>query len=306
MVVAGSVEIVGHINVEQIKHGLNSLKQGLDNAKASAKGAFGDMERMGATIGKIGKNLAAIGVGLASALIGIAAMSPTIAPILARMGADFERMSRVIGNELKPVFEEFEGMFEDFVGWLGSEEGRGVLEDVKTIFMGLAEVVKSVGKNAGLAWTALKDFGGTISTVIDISFGSGAAGKLIEWLIERGAFPAAAALIGLKVGGPIGAVVAGAGAAVAQELGRYESGQDSLLANNMVTGLPLATYEGTKEIASGGNQQNAWLDMINIFLTAVSGGLIDFTKGEHLPSAIDTNSNVSLYSKTMKNSGISN
>ena len=128
MAVAGSVEIVGSINIESIKHGLKEMKLGLDQAQAAAKSAFGDLKRTGETVGKIADPLAKIGVALGTTMLGIAALSPAVAPVIARMQVQFLKLSRIIGEQLKPVFEEAEESFAGFVNWLDSSEGRGAIE----------------------------------------------------------------------------------------------------------------------------------------------------------------------------------
>lgn len=127
MVVAGTVEIVGSIDIESVKHGLKQLKQGLDEARNASRSAFGDLKRMGSTISGIAKPLATIGTLLGTTILGIAAMSPAVAPVMARMQADFLRLSRVLGEELKPIFEEVEMAFEGFVDFMGSDVARNAM-----------------------------------------------------------------------------------------------------------------------------------------------------------------------------------
>jgi len=223
MVEAGSVEIVGRINVEQIKHGLRELKSGLDSAKESARSAFGDMKRMGNALSGIAGPLSAIGAGLISATLGIAAMSPQVAPVLARMQTDFQRLSRILGEELRPVFEKFGGMFRDFVEWMDGD-GRPIIEALKNALSLVGDSLMAIGNGAIFAAKELGKIGGTISTTFDFAFGEGAMAELLEWMVKHGALPAAAALVGWKIGGPTGALVAGAGTAVIQETGYIAQG----------------------------------------------------------------------------------
>lgn len=191
MVVAGTVEIVGSIDIESVKHGLNQLKQGLDEARNASRSAFGDLKRMGETISGIATPLAKIGATLGTTILGIAAISPAIAPSLARMQADFLRLSRILGEELKPVFEALEVAFEGFVQFLDSEEGRGVIERFGTAITGLINLTT-------LEIDKLNELTG-IEKLDIIGLGAAAAGAGAGILGAGAAAPS----IGLAAGGGI-------------------------------------------------------------------------------------------------------
>jgi len=209
MVKAGSVEIVGSIDVSSIKHGLREMKRGLDEAKESARAAFGDMLRMGDALKGIAKPLAKIGTAFAGAFLGIASMAPAIAPALARMQADFLRLSRTLGETLRPVFDGVASAFTAFVDFVNQNQGS-----IDALVSGF----DTMATNAGLAWKAMSEFGGSITTHLDIEFG-----ETLNWAIEEFGPTAVAALLGYKFGGPVGGVLAGAGAAVLQHGGNVLS-----------------------------------------------------------------------------------
>ena len=155
---ASSISIVGSINVGSIMNGLSQMGKGLGKVKDTAKSSFGDIKRLGSPIGKIGVGLLGVATAAAAATMGIAAMSPTVAPILAKMGVEFGKLTRILGKELKPVFEAVSEVFSGFVSWIGSEEGRGVIQSVVGTFQSLYTVLKDV-------WAWLEDTG-VIATVI--------------------------------------------------------------------------------------------------------------------------------------------
>jgi len=206
MVEVGSLEIVGKIDTSSIDAGLAQLGRGLDTAKSKAKDAFGDMERLSGTLEGIGKKLGRIAVGASASFLGLAALGPAVAPSLARIEMGFFEMTRTISEALAPSFEMFADMFEGFVGWLGSEEGRGVLE-------GVNNVLGNILSGAESALKGLNAMGKSITTTFDFVLGSGVGNDLVKGLLKVGAFPAIATLLG----GPF----AGLGALGLQSAGGY-------------------------------------------------------------------------------------
>ena len=143
---ASSISIIGSINVESITAGLKSMGAGLSKVKETAKSAFGGMTRLLSPLKSIGLSLVTIGLAAGTAALGIAAMAPQVAPILARMGVEFGKLTRILGKELKPVFEIISEVFSGFVSWLGSEQGRGVIQAVVGTFESLYVVLQDVWK----------------------------------------------------------------------------------------------------------------------------------------------------------------
>ena len=81
----GKLEIVGSINVENIKMGLTQMKNSLESAKVQAKSLFGDMERMGKSVKGIGKTMAIAGISFLGSLTAIATASPAVVTSLELM-----------------------------------------------------------------------------------------------------------------------------------------------------------------------------------------------------------------------------
>ncbi len=211
MVVAGTVEIVGSIDIESVKHGLSQLKQGLDEARNASRSAFGDLKRMGSTISGIAGPLAKIGATLGTTILGIAAMSPAIAPVMARMQADFLLLSRILGEELKPVFESVSESFRGFVDWLGSEEGRGAITSFGSALQGAIDMF-------GTAFTKLDELntasGNLFNTLLppevrDDTIMPGGATTLRDALSVTGLLGAIGLTAGGMAAGATGAVAGG-------------------------------------------------------------------------------------------------
>jgi hypothetical protein len=171
----GSLEIIGTIDVANIKAGLSQVKQGLENAKESAKSAFGDMEGLGKVLGGIGTSLIGIGAAAGTAIIGLAAMGPAVAPAMARMQVSMFELSKTLGEALAPAFENFANIMEDFVGWLNTPEGQGVLEVVNDTFLKLQGTLTNVfywlDKIKPAADLAVGALGGVLDVVFPSSGG---------------------------------------------------------------------------------------------------------------------------------------
>ncbi len=211
MVVAGTVEIVGSIDIESIKRGLSDLKRGLNEAKNAARSAFGDLKRTGEAVTGIAGPLAKIGTALGTTILGIAAMSPAIAPVMARMQADFLRLSRILGEELKPVFESVEGAFEDFVNFLGSEEGRGAITTFGTALQDAIGLFGTAFTKLDELNTASKAFFETLIPAEDPNAPEAGVSGLTggEALTATGLIGGIGAVGGAILGGATGAIAGG-------------------------------------------------------------------------------------------------
>lgn len=133
MAEAGSLEIIGKIDITSIKHALNEMKTGLDEAKSSAKSAFGDMERLAGPVGDIAAGIGALGVGLATSFLAVASLSPAVAPALAKMDVAFKQLVRTIGEEMQPTFDMFADTFQGFADW-SQGDGRIVFSSLNNAF----------------------------------------------------------------------------------------------------------------------------------------------------------------------------
>lgn len=254
MVEVGSLEIVGSFDVSSIKSGLTQLEGGLDSARSNAKSAFGDMEKLGGTLGDVADKATMLGTGVTSALIGLASMGPATAPALARINTSFFRMTRTLAESLVPAFENFADLFEGFVGWLDSEQGNSLLEGLNSVLISISEGAKDAG-------IALSEIGQSVSVLFDFSLGEGSVNDFVGWLIDRGAFPLLASYMGFKVGGPLGAGAAGAGAMATQEVGRHVQGEPSLF-EGVVSGGILNIVDIFKGFSEGVASGKIWEQMI--------------------------------------------
>jgi len=106
----GTMEIVGTINIENIKSGITQMKNSLESAKVQAKSLFGDMERLGSSVKKVGKTMAVAGTGFLASLTAIATASPGVTSALERTKFEMFRIGLAVGNVLTPAFNKFVDM----------------------------------------------------------------------------------------------------------------------------------------------------------------------------------------------------
>ena len=216
MVDVGELRIVGTIDTSNVAQGLQSMKQGLDSAKSSARSTFGDMKNLGGSIKEIGSGMLKVGGIVGGTMLGLAAFSPAVAPSLARMKTEFSAMGRTIGEEFQPLFDYAADKFSEFTTWLGSDEGRGILNTVSDIVLTLTDNFLKLG-------SAIANMVKNVKITIDGVFGDGTAAKIIEWIADNfGLGIAAGLLVGSKAG-VVPGVVAGLGVTAAQQLTKEDN-----------------------------------------------------------------------------------
>lgn len=218
----GSIAITGYIDMTGITMGLNSLKGALGESKAKSKEAKGDFQGLTDTLSNMLGPLGKIGTAVVGATVGLAALGPAAAPALARMQVSFFELTRTLSESLAPAFETFADLFQGFVSWVEGD-GKPVMESLNSVIVSIGKGLEQVGIFAGQAAVALGGISQTVSVIFDATFGTGAAASLMKFLVEHGALPAAAALLGFQVGGPVGALVAGGGMLFAQEAGNLQN-----------------------------------------------------------------------------------
>jgi len=157
-VAAGSVSLVGSLDVGSIMRGLGGMKEGLGKVKGVAKESFGDIDRLLGPVKGLEKGLIGVAIATAAAGLAIAALSPQVAPVLARMKVDFDHLSRVLGQELKPIFETVGNAFRGFVEFMDSR-GRGVMQGINNAFQSFWQVLEDI-------WNILDNLG-----VVDAALG---------------------------------------------------------------------------------------------------------------------------------------
>ena len=191
----GALEIVGTIDIANIKTGLSQVKSGLDSAKESAKATLGDMEGLGKALAGIGTKLIGIGVAAVSALIGLAAISPAVAPAMARLEFSFFELSRTVGDALAPAFDKAADAFQGFVEFMNSPEGQGVLKAVNSLLEGGIEYAESFGETfssgMGMIFKSLSggksDVDGAAASWKFFTDVLATSGYIIEWVFVNAA-----------------------------------------------------------------------------------------------------------------------
>jgi len=267
----GSLEVIGSINVENIKFGLREMKRGLDEAKNSAKQSFGDINRIGTAVKGIAKPLALFGTVVTGAFTTLAMMAPQVAPHLAKMQTDFFRLSNVVGEELGPVFSKFADMFEKFVNWAGGPEGRGILTTIKNVLL-------SIGDSAETAIGKLKNI--AKSWNIKLLFDAGGE------IVEKYGLEAVAGLLGWKLLGPAGAST-GAGATSVLTAESGIGGAWERIVGSTLTGAGLGAITGSIIPGAGtllggavggvaGFGMSVGMELWNYFMNPTYGGLASY------------------------------
>jgi hypothetical protein len=191
----GSLEIIGTIDVANIKHGLSQVKSGLESAKESAKSAFGDMEGLMSTLSGIGLKLVGIGVAASAAIIGLASMGPAVAPSMARMQVSMFEVTRTLSEALAPAFEKFADLMEGFSAWLQGPQGQAILEGMNEIFEGGAEYIESFSETFSLGMGQIfkslsggkSDVDGFAATWKFLTDVLATSGYIIEWIFINAA-----------------------------------------------------------------------------------------------------------------------
>jgi len=114
----GTMEIVGTINIENIKSGINQMKNSLESAKVQAKSLFGDMERLGSSVKGIGKTMAVAGTGFLASLVSLASVGPQTTTAIERIKFETFRLGitadSVVGPTINKLANDF-GTLTDIV-----------------------------------------------------------------------------------------------------------------------------------------------------------------------------------------------
>lgn len=184
-----SVGILGKLNINSLKQGLQQTKQNLEETDAQAKKTGTTMDRFQKGIkGGLG-GLRNLSLAAAGALTAIGLSAPALAGPMAKIRNEMFQTSNIIGKELKPQFEGFANAWGRFNQFL---EANPTMTRIGSQALGL---VGALGILSG-AWKALKWLLGPIFT----GLGKVATALGITGLVK-------------KVGGAIGAFVTGKGAA---------------------------------------------------------------------------------------------
>lgn len=257
MVDVGTLSIVGSINIESIQLGLSNLKRGLTEAKNAAKSAFGDIKRIGSAVSKIAGPLKILGAGIVAAFTGLATMAPQVAPHLERMKADFFRLSTIVGEVFEPVFNSMADAFNRFVNWLDSPQGRGVLTTVKNIIVGLAGDVKDLWEKLSLLKDKIFESDVIVNIVEKLS-------PFLKNVIDNYGLEALMFLVGWKIAGLPGALLAGGGTALLRNVGQDEQTVTSVTKTIGGGGALGAAFGGWLgllfgSLAGAGFETGAWL-----------------------------------------------
>lgn len=131
MVSAGQIEIIGRLNIDDIKRGQREVNVGFEVMRQKTQSTFGSMELLGNSAAGLGTSLAKV-AGLAlTGLTGLAGLTPTLAPQFAKLKVETFKLAQVFGKELQPAFETATQKFSEFVSFL--EGGSPMAELTKDV-----------------------------------------------------------------------------------------------------------------------------------------------------------------------------
>jgi hypothetical protein len=198
----GTLEIGGSIQTSEIERGLNQVESGFNKIHTSSSSIDADFERLNSRASGLANKFSLMALAGVTAMVGIAKNAPATAGAMAKMGITFGELTRSLGRALAPAFDVASNAFNKFVGWLEENEGP-IRFFSETILQGVIDGLEGIK----IAWNwisdNLKSFSAKIGLELDLG---GVLGKLVEHAGPE----VLAALIGLKYGGPWGALAGGA------------------------------------------------------------------------------------------------
>ncbi|HAG52469.1 MAG TPA: hypothetical protein DCL21_01645 [Alphaproteobacteria bacterium] len=266
MVLAGQVEIVGRLNIDDIKAGQRQVNVGFEVMRQKTQSTFGSMELLGRSAAGLGESLAKVSGLALTGLTGLAGLTPTLAPQFAKLKVETFKLAQVFGKELQPAFEVATQKFGEFVSFL--EGGSPMAEFTKdvglltgatgialigsqllglpktlTIGLTLATAVATQGERiAGFAESALGKFGfderrealgveGIVRSESEFAKGIGAiVSNTVAGAIGGAAVGSVVPGFGTAAGGLVGAI-GGAGKSL------YDVTRDGFFYNSDTVGL---------------------------------------------------------------------
>ena len=136
MAEAGTLEIVGRLNIEDIKRGQREINVGFEVMKQKSQSTFGSMDALGGAVKGLGDSLLKVSGVALTGLTGLAGLTPTLAPQFAKLKVETFKLAQVVGRELQPAFDSALEKFQDFNNFISSGTG-------------LANLTKEIGLVAG-------------------------------------------------------------------------------------------------------------------------------------------------------------
>jgi len=228
--------------------------------------------------------LAAIGAGIAGTFTTLATLSPQAAPYLEMMKTQFFMLSNVVGEVFEPVIRKAYETFEGFVSWLNSEEGKGVLETVQGIIMGIWTDAETLA-------TKLREIPANLG--IDIEFTAGGN------IVEKYGLEALATLFGWSIAGPSGALAAGGTTAILTAEGGISGAWERILGSTALGGGlgagigalfgGVGALPGGAVGAAAGFTISGVQELINYLTNPAYGGLATANSGQ---PQVDINVNI--------------
>lgn len=161
------MEIVGTINIENIKSGLTQMKNSLESAKVQAKSLFGDMERLGSSVKKVGKTMAVAGTGFLASLVSLASVGPQTTTAIERIKFETFRLGitadSIVGPAINRLADDF-GNLTDIVS--SGKPWQEIIYNLASTALHFDDLKKAVDAQID-AWKKGQDLG-PITWIIEI------------------------------------------------------------------------------------------------------------------------------------------
>ena len=248
----GSMEIVGTINVENIKMGLDQMKSSIEGAKTQAKSLFGDMERLGSSVSGLGKKMAAAGVGILGTFTALASVGPQTSVAMERLKYESFMLGMNLDSVLGPAFNnavDYAGKLNDYLGG----DGKGLVEAFGATISGVGDGLVVFANLANDAFTSISAVAKDWSASLSIDFSVETLGDIAKALTP-------AIIAGLitkkfsstlklgKAAGPLGLAAAGVTMYVTSQ---PEEGEQKTTGERILSGLGgLLTGESIRGLLS--------------------------------------------------------
>lgn len=158
MVLAGSLEILGKINIQEIKAGLAAIKSDIAETVNSNKSLFAEMHRLQGTVSKLSTGFIALGAAGIAALTGILFATPELQPFLELLSFYFGEIARTIGKTLAPEIEFLTNAVKGALEFL--KDNPAIAEFIGKLLL--------LGGALGVVGLAIKAFGLIFSPIITL------------------------------------------------------------------------------------------------------------------------------------------
>jgi len=197
-------------------------------------------------------------VGAVAAFTGLAFVSPTVQSNLARMKKPLFEIGETLGKALEPGLKIGVSLLKDFSAWL--KENTWLTEGLESAFTTIIGVASTL-------WEKLKNLMGVyVKPVVEWAM-SLDLGTHILGLVDKFGYTILGALIGWKLGGPWGALLAGSLGLAADIWRGAQEGE----AATVDQGTMAYTGEPTTEVPSGLSLLPGGGTVVNVSINGVPG-----------------------------------